>query len=1204
MYYVRKIFRALFNRITLMILLLLILSAIVWFVGPLISIGDLRPFASQWVRWTLIATFWILWFIKLLFRWWRERNVNAALLGQLAKMQSSAKPADGQPAGSEQVAELNARFKAASEILKKTRFTNTEKGGFLSGLSKQYVYQLPWYAFIGAPGSGKTTALINAGLTFPLAEQFGKAAIRGVGGTRNCDWWFTNEAVLIDTAGRYTTQESNEAVDKAEWQGFLGLLKKFRPRQPLNGVLLTLSVADLLQMSTQEREVHASVLKARLNELREGLGVQFPVYVLVTKADLLAGFTEYFLNYTREDRTQVWGFTLPYDPASTDPIPIRESFGREFDLLYKRLNDGMQQRLLDEPDLSRRALTYTLPQQLAGIRDVLSRLLGDVFSESKFAEQPMVRGVYFTSGTQEGTPFDRVLGAMQRTFRVPSKVLTAEASTGTGKSYFLQDLLQKVIFQEHFIAGRNLAAERKLKWLRWGGIAACLLAFVGANLAWWLSYRNNVAYIGEVASKADALQASVAAISPKPEESAPALLETLNQSRDVPLSANFDFASPPWSYRYGLFQGPKLDIAAQNVYERLLEDSFMPRITARLEAMLQAAPASNSPEFTYQALKAYLMLFDRTRVDGPFLKGFIANDWRTQLPADTPTELRKRLTDHLDLLIRDGKFGSPFQQNGALIKAARDQLNVLTPAQRGYSRIKTRLSGADMPEFTVLSAAGDQAASVFTRLSKQPLGSAGIPGFYSERGYNTFFKAELTKSAVEMVREDAWVLGRGGNTTQVAISPSDTLRLNEQIRAIYLTEYAKEWQNFLLDVRLKPTGGLPETIQAARVLASPDSPLVLLVRSAVRETTLLKTDSSNQTLIERGAEKLDKLQKEIEAAGSSNPLAANTPGARDVRPEEIVQGRFRELRILATGPAGTAPIDNLAKNIQEYLVSLEADQRNMSNGITKRSQDAENALRSRAASLPTPVREILEALSGAASQQAATAMRANASANIAGGAGQLCRKVIGGRYPFARGSPQDVLPNDFGQLFSPGGEMDTVFQGISPYVDSSKNPWAPRPGPDGAAAGTATDVAQFQRAREIRDAFFAGGNKSPSFEVFASVKTTSNEKIELDVDGQAVVSGDGSGKTVSWPGPKKSGQVKLTVLSPAGTRSPGIATEGTWALNRMVDKGSPQAGTPPERVVVSLNVDGRDVTLEFRAMSVRNPLKLQALQGFSCPGRA
>ncbi len=198
------------NRTTLTILLLLLLSMVIWYVGPLfaMSLADAQwqPLGPEWVRWLVIASAWLIWLLKRLVHWWRQRNINGALLGQLAKMQSA--PVEGQAAGAQEVAELNKRFKEASDILKKTRFSTSDKKGLLAGLSKQYVYQLPWYAFIGAPGSGKTTALINAGLTFPLADQFGKAAIRGIGGTRNCDWWFTNEAVLIDTAGRYTTQES------------------------------------------------------------------------------------------------------------------------------------------------------------------------------------------------------------------------------------------------------------------------------------------------------------------------------------------------------------------------------------------------------------------------------------------------------------------------------------------------------------------------------------------------------------------------------------------------------------------------------------------------------------------------------------------------------------------------------------------------------------------------------------------------------------------------------------------------------------------------------------------------------------------------------------------------------------------------------------------------------------------------------------
>ena len=72
------------------------------------------------------------------------------------------------------------------------------------------LYDLPWYMIIGPPGAGKTTVLVNSGLNFPLAEKFGKEALRGVGGTRSCDWWFTDQAVLLDTAGRYTTQDSNQ----------------------------------------------------------------------------------------------------------------------------------------------------------------------------------------------------------------------------------------------------------------------------------------------------------------------------------------------------------------------------------------------------------------------------------------------------------------------------------------------------------------------------------------------------------------------------------------------------------------------------------------------------------------------------------------------------------------------------------------------------------------------------------------------------------------------------------------------------------------------------------------------------------------------------------------------------------------------------------------------------------------------------------
>jgi type VI secretion system protein ImpL len=70
-------------------------------------------------------------------------------------------------------------------------------------------------------------------------------------------------------------------------------------------------VQELLGSSDTERAQLAQLIGLRLSELCEELTIRFPVYVLVTKSDLLAGFNEFFGAMSREERAQVWGFTYP-----------------------------------------------------------------------------------------------------------------------------------------------------------------------------------------------------------------------------------------------------------------------------------------------------------------------------------------------------------------------------------------------------------------------------------------------------------------------------------------------------------------------------------------------------------------------------------------------------------------------------------------------------------------------------------------------------------------------------------------------------------------------------------------------------------------------------------------------------------------------------------------------------------------------------
>src|SRR5688572_17393593 len=424
---------ALLRRFLPIILGLLLLALVIWFGGPYVAFGPYVPLESERARWIAIAVVIGIWVAAKLLRQLRANRASDQLVAAVVKQASN------EPRPSADVVQLRERFEEAVAALKQQR---------KSGHS---LYDLPWYVIIGAPGSGKTTALINSGLHFPLEQRGGKAALRGVGGTRNCDWWFTDEAVLLDTAGRYTTQDSDATADSTGWSEFLALLRKYRKRRPVNGVLLTISAQDLMTQGHAALEGHVDAARRRLNELNRELHIQLPVYLLVTKCDLVAGFTEYFDDLSQEGRALVWGVTFPYEQALKGETP--KAFPAEFDALMTRLNERVFARVEDDRDARRRSKVFGFPQQMASLRDSLNQFVADVFGSTRFDQQILLRGVYFTSGTQEGTPIDRLLGAIGRKFAVSADAVMQPP--GRGKAYFIEKLLKDVVFAESGLAGVN-----------------------------------------------------------------------------------------------------------------------------------------------------------------------------------------------------------------------------------------------------------------------------------------------------------------------------------------------------------------------------------------------------------------------------------------------------------------------------------------------------------------------------------------------------------------------------------------------------------------------------------------------------------------------------------------------------------------------------------------------------------------------------
>jgi len=1199
---IKKLFRLVFHPVQLTVTALLVLALLIWWVGPLVAIGAWAPLESELVRAAVIGVIVLLVLLRWAIRRWRARSASRRLTDGLMQA-PAAKPAAAAPENAEQKI-LDERFTEAVATLKKMRLHAAgKKPGWRDWLSLSggsYLYDLPWYVFIGAPGAGKTTALVNSGLSFPLAEKFGPGAIRGVGGTRNCDWWFTDEAVLIDTAGRYTTQDSHQSEDKSAWDGFLSLLKKSRPRRPLNGVFLTVSVGDLLSQGLEARSALAASIRARLLELDSRLATRLPVYVLVTKSDLLYGFTDYFADLGKEQRAQVFGFTLPPkeggDPAAQG---LGASFQREFGLLHERINGGLIDRMQQETDGTRRAAIFGFPAQFASIGPLLQDLLDQVFTGSKFAQPPWVRGVYFTSGTQEGSPIDRVMGSLARSFGLERAILAPQKSSG--RSYFLTALLRDVVFPEQRLAGADIKLERRRHTLRVAGIAAMALLTLGLLAGWGYSTWKNMEYLRAVEARIEPARQTLSAL--------PARVQNLVQVAPVLQGLRNIWRTPangegdaPLAMTLGLYQGDKLDAAAMLAHQRALNEAFLPQLAKRIEDQLRTAQKDNL-EFTYEALKSYLMLHQPEHFDAEALKAWITLDWARNLDRGIPEDQRLALEEQLDILIAQGPPRSPLKMDENLVRSVRAVLASYPLEQRIFSRLKRQRLGRDIPAFSVATAAGPSGPLVFERPSGKPL-TEGVPGMFTFDGYHKRFQSEVVVVTGLLAQEEPWVLGQERGAADRLRDATALGALTDRVRRLYLEEYVKVWEQLLGDVRLVRATGLEKNIETARILSGASSPLANFLRAVVKETTLIPPDA-DRSAASRAAETVRSTRRGLEELFGGDPTRpALAPGKRI---ESIVDDRFAPLRQLVTAPAPNvpAPLDDALKLFNEVYVYLTAVDTAVKSRSSPPPGDVAGKLRSDAGRLPEPVRSMVENLSQAGATQARVAERGNLSQDLRP-VTEFCRRAIAGRYPMAAASTRDVLPEDFGQMFAPGGLMDDFFnKRLAELVDTSARPWRYKPVAEQGAITTAA-LAQFERAARIRDIFFRAGGRTPAMRLdFKPVEMDAGiTQFILDVDGQLVRYAHGPvvPMAVQWPGPKGSNQVRVQISPPSSSGgSSGQAMDGPWALFRTLDKAQLEAGDAPEKFFITFDIDSRRTRFEVTTNSVQHPIRLRELREFSCP---
>ncbi|HEY2021850.1 type VI secretion system membrane subunit TssM [Paraburkholderia sp.] len=944
---------------------LLCVALWIWHFGPGFAFGDTHPLDTRWSRALLISVLLACYTIYAIYRLLKAVEDDKALLQRI--LNPFARKADTAPLARKEIGALNSVVTKAIDKLKRLR-------GGPSGLrrlleNQRYLYELPWYMVIGSSGAGKTTLILNSGLDFPDADQMAGASLKTRVETPNCDWWFTNEAVLIDTAGRYTVHDAaspvapdgsnaedaeprdQKSANAAEWHGFLALLRKRRPRAPINGALLAVSVGELLTCSASERNTLAASLRARLGELRQQLGIRFPVYVLVTKLDLLPGFAEYFQSLTAESRAQIFGFTLPYRHDGDDQHrdALRLSCAAELRELEQGLEDGINTRLSEVYEVDRRRKLYALPSEFRSLCAELTELLALVFLDSKYDDTQLnstLRGVYFTSAAQthEIVPADSTT-LLQRLSRglagiagggaraagwVPlasSMSSPGEAPPSAYRGYFLRNLFQRVILAEGHLVRPNRYWEMRFRALRVVGHLLSVVVAVWLIGALVVSFDNNRNYLAAIDHKTDTLATRLAAQRKVPQQGATG--QILSASHELPSFHDLDLGSPGIAWRYGLYTVTAVRGAASGTHSNLLHQMLLPRIAGRLQTVLDTQIGAQDADAVYRTLSVYLMLFDRAHYDAKAIKAWVLGDWERANSVASIGE-RSVMARHLDALFVDGVPAVPAQPLSApLVTRARDFLGRNPASGRLYERAMNAMAPEAPESVTLISAAGPQASAVFSLAQGSAL-ERGIPGLYTYDGYHAVFNPRLTEFLEQAQKQDAWVMGMadasarwrrwaGGraradsardSTGDAAADMSGARqdRVADEIRRQYLTDYGNYWQQFLDDVR--PVAGgdgtLALDLQTLRTLAAPDSPLARLARTAVHETSLSVTDSADEpSLADSAANAVMRRSRAARAASAVAATATLGQIARQRMERELVDNRFAALREVVTGHAGT-----------------------------------------------------------------------------------------------------------------------------------------------------------------------------------------------------------------------------------------------------------------------------------------------------------
>lgn len=1075
---------------------------------------------------------------------------------------------------------------------------------------KDFIYKLPWFLVLGGESSGKTSLINRTDQHFSFTTATNASANEDIGIRRrrdaidipyDIDWWMSNEAILIDPDGGLLVQqdsdEEKEMLAPVLWQHFVDWLGKIRTRRPLNGIVLVVDLARLVNQKPSDRKAYAGILRARLRELMEKLGTQLPVYIVLSKFDLINGFDAFFRGIKKSQRDDIFGTTFKLNPSG-DSNQWLDELDEWYNQLLDMLNDQVFDSMASTTVLEDRENLFSFVRQLVGIKEGLQEFLADVLESDRYSTPALVRGLYFSSVFQHGIPVNPFIDTSARNYKMPLPISSALPSIQSA-TYFVKHLFSQVIYPESGLATDNKKVVKQKRMIsRLGAAVAGMSAVIMLSGFQFYYHRNNTA-VGDVLKATNEYRDEV--VDERIDETGKNLLPPLNHIRKASLAfSNYDQRLPLVA-DMGLYQGRRIGPKTEKLYQDYLSRRFLPAIaTGVVEQMNSAAYASDEK---LMGLRVYRMIEDKDNRRKKVVTDWMDKRWETRFTEDI--DLQKQLMTHLDYAM--DHVGAELPRFKRWVRDTQSELLTIPLPDRVYRTMKQNAAAefsAPLDIRTEIGPAFDviykheverkaghtqslQLASLTTNLT-EPLSDADaylIDSMLTKPGFKNYF-IDQNENVADIAMIDTWVLGM---REDLDYSEEEKKELRQKIRELYVADYINTWNRGLRKLEVNDFESVAHAVKVLDTFSGATTPLQRLLKS-------VKENSTIYTLA-------PKKNNEVNEALQIDP---NRKAAKKIQKSFV---RLTEL--LETDKDKPPYIEEVLKSISalhDYIRDVQEasnpDKKALSvahDRFSLRGSDPISILHRVANGLPEPLNQQLNKVSSESWRviliQALEELERKWDKDVY----RFYEQRLKNRYPLAaRG--KDASLDDFTRFFAPNGILDTFHQEyLNIFMESNMDVLYSQ---ERRGYLIRDDLAQLiEKAKNIKDAYFnAEGALHVPFTIEPLALSGSQRKSVLNIDGQIISYNHGPAYAVDllWPNTLQSRTESKLVMVSTGGKNAQARASGAWSLFRLLQRGhiSPASNNSS---ILSFGLNKGVMRYRLRGSGSTNPLSNKPLSGFSLP---